>query len=171
MDPTRLDRTEAADAIARATDLIKAASAQLEAISELMTERERRRALKPSQAFEGAARAMVELAASEVPALADAAGFDGEALLEDLDNARALDPLLADLDALQQRAKDARLRWLSEAYQEALPLYRLASAAAATDPKLQLVMRPLREAFGRGTPLAPSEDADDAENAPAPAQG
>lgn len=126
---------------------LDAATGRFKPFAATLTKRDRQRVLRPPHAFPDAARAMVEMASADAPELAAACRFDGEAVLENLDNAALLVPLIARLKALTRAVEDTRMLWLSDAYRGALPLYRVASARAVDDAALESVMAPLHDVF------------------------
>ncbi|MFO0589034.1 MAG: hypothetical protein U0441_15900 [Polyangiaceae bacterium] len=96
--------------------------------------------------FPGGARKLSQTT-KDHPELVSFTGYDGEAVVEDLDNVDALAPLELPLNEIVQRVADAKLLWLGEAYVPSLALYNVAKVRAAKDGKLAQSIKPLAEVF------------------------
>ena len=146
-DFTRVDSALVKAVVASCTTFADGAANTLATVAPRLTKRQRMTSLKPPSKFSDKVRAMIEMAMEDAPELAAACKFDAEAVLEDLDNAEALIPLIARLEALLRTAQDARLKWRAEAYAGTLPLYRVAAVRAQDDAAVESVLKPLHEMF------------------------
>jgi hypothetical protein len=69
--------------------------------------------------------------------------FEGEAVLEDLNNAQALQPLREQLVVIEQMLSDSHLAWTGEAVESCLAAYRVAKVAAKDQGDLGAALEPL----------------------------
>lgn len=97
------------------------------------------------------------------PEIAAATAYDGEAVLEDLDNATALTPIVEKIAELDQRISDTRLSWLAEAWVPSLAAYAVAKVRAKSDGALRTVVDPMAAVFAtrRGRPAKAATPAPD----------
>jgi hypothetical protein len=116
------------------------------------------------QATKSLCRAMVEH-----PAVATAAGFDSEAVIEDLNNLDVIRPVFERVEELRLRLADSRLAWSAEAWSPSLVAYGVAKAASEANPALRTVTAPLTRIFATRRARGAEEPAQPAE-APQPAQ-
>ena len=145
MDYTRVDTKKLSAAITKAIELVKKADEAVGDVLELLTPTERAALPKPHEGFAAAARLVAD--STDLDGLKDVAGYDGEAVHEDLANVEAVDKLSPALAKLTQRVADSRLLWLAEAYSMNAELYRLAKARAKSDAVVAKAIEPLAAHF------------------------
>lgn len=141
MKYTRTDSKKLSAAVGRA---VKALGEAEDAVSELLvllTPEERSTLSRPRDGFLAVARKVAHNA--DLAEIGRAAGYDAEAVLEDLTNVDALDRVRAPLAKLQQRLDDSRLLWLAEAYSMTLELYGVARARAKSDASVAAAIEDL----------------------------
>jgi hypothetical protein len=148
MTYTRIDAAQllAASAVARAAVAqIKGALGPL-LVTSLTAEDRARTPRAPVRGAE-AARALA-LASADFPALAQAAGFEADAVNEDIDNVRALKGLAEAMQELAQWVEDSELVWSAEYYTQALALHTLAKKRLQRDGSVRPLVEPFDEVFG-----------------------
>lgn len=116
---------------------------------ELLTPEERKRTLKPPDDFMTAGRTLAR-ATEAHPAIAESTDYDAKAVIEDLDNVVALQPVMEKTVEVQQLLADARLRWLAESYVPSLQVYGVAKVIARLNAEVQKLVAPLARVFGTG---------------------
>jgi hypothetical protein len=85
-------------------------------------------------------------------------GFNGTAVLDDLENVNQLARLRAYSDDLARRVADSRLRWLGEAYVTCLNAYGAARGLLSIKPAFSKIVDALKGIFGGGRPKGTTED-------------
>lgn len=156
MDFTRVDTKKLRAAIEKAVSHIDQAKAALQPFLANMTDEQKGTLAHPRAAFPAAGRTLAR-AAVEHPEVAAVSEFDAEAVVEDLDNAEALAPVVEKLSELTRLVGDTRLLWLSEAYVPSLALYAVAKVKAKTNGAIRTIVDPLAEVFAtvRRSPKKP----------------
>ncbi len=153
MEYTRIDTKKLATAFAKAEDHLDQAIALLHPYLAILTAGDRQSIPRPPLSFPDAGRSLSR-ALSTRPEIAAATAYDGEAVLEDLDNATALTPIVEKIAELDQRISDTRLSWLAEAWVPSLAAYAVAKVRAKSDGALRTVVDPMAAVFAtrRGRP-------------------
>lgn len=141
MNYTRVDAKKLATAVTRVVTLLRQANDALDDLTVLLTPTQRASVLKPREGFTEAARAVARN--RDLDELKAAAGYDNEAVLEDLANVDELSRVETEVAKLQQRLDDSRLLWLGEALSMSLELYGLAKARARVDASVAAAIAPL----------------------------
>lgn len=149
MQQSRTDHQALKAAIDRAMEHYRRADAELAPFLVHATAEERSRIPNPPDAFPEAARKLDESIATE-PDFARLVGYDGPAVIEDLDNVNQLARLRAYVDDLDRRVADTRLHWLGEAYVSCLNAYGAARAMLSIKPALAKIVDAFRGIFGGG---------------------
>lgn len=146
MEFTRADTAALQAVVDRSVQVIKDLTAELAPFTALLTDTARKRTLRAPSDFAPAGR---HLAAgmTEHPDVGAAARYDGEAVIEDLDNVALLSSLVPHLTELQQRIADTILVWNAEAYQHSLNAYGAARALERVRPELRKLVAPMAEIF------------------------
>jgi hypothetical protein len=146
MNLTRLQTQKLQKAVDLAQKKLDEATQALEPCLVLLTDAVRATIPRVRSDFPAGAR---EFAAgsADFPEVVGATGYDADAVVEDLDNAQAIEPLGAKVARLQQMLDDSRLEWLAEAYVPTLELYGVAKVRAKSDPRLARAIRPLAKVF------------------------
>jgi hypothetical protein len=143
---TRIDTAELELATAKARKKIDEAFALLAPYLVVLNEAERAAMPRARDGFEQATRSLCR-AMADHPAVAAAAGFESEAVLEDLNNLDVIRPFFERVEELWQRLADSRLAWAAEAWSPALVAYGVAKAASDVNPALRTVTAPLAKIF------------------------
>lgn len=146
MNYTRVDTKKLKAAIEKAVSHVDQAKAALSPYLSTMTDAERNSLAHPRAAFPPAGRTLAR-AAVDHPEVAAVSDFDAEAVVEDLDNAEALAPVLEKLSELTRLVGDTRLLWLSEAWVPSLALYAVAKVKAKANGAIRTVVEPLADVF------------------------
>lgn len=146
MDFTRVDTKKLKTAVDKAVDHVQQAQAVLAPFLEAMTDAERSSLAHPPTTFPPAGRTLAR-AATDHPEVAAVSDFDSEAVVEDLDNAEALAPLVEKLTALERLLNDTRLQWLAEAWAPSLALYAVAKVKAKSNGAIRTIVDPLAAVF------------------------
>ena len=156
MNYTRVDTKKLKAGIEKAVGHLEQAKAALTPFLSTMTDDERGSLAHPRAAFPAAGRALAR-AAVDHPEVAAVSAFDAEAVVEDLDNAEAIAPVVEKLNELTRLVGDTRLLWLSEAWVPSLALYAVAKVKSKTDGAIRTIVDPLAEVFAtaRRTPKKP----------------
>ncbi|AUX38014.1 MULTISPECIES: hypothetical protein [Sorangium] len=144
--PTRIDTAELELATAKARKKIDEAFALLAPYLVVLNEAERAAIPRAREGFEQATRSLCR-AMAEHTAVATAAGFSSEAVLEDLNNLDVIRPLFERVEELWQRLADSRLAWSAEAWSPSLVAYGVSKAASEVNPALRTVTAPLAKIF------------------------
>ncbi|MEQ1508638.1 MAG: hypothetical protein ABMB14_40800 [Myxococcota bacterium] len=111
-----------------------------------LTDAERAEVLRAPVRVLDAARDLA-LLAKQRPELLAVAGYDPEAVMEDIENLAALSGMSETLAELQRWVDDSKLVWSAEVYQQSLTLHGVAKALAKTDGSLRPLVDPLSEVF------------------------
>jgi len=158
---TRVDTKKLMTALAKAEDHIDQAHAVLSPYLAVLTGADRLSTPRPPLTFPEAGRSLSR-SISGRPEIAAATEYDGDAVLEDLDNAAALVAVDEKLTELCQRIVDTRLTWLAEAWVPSLAVYAVAKVRAKTDGALRTVVEPMAAVFAtrrsRAAKTEPSAD-------------
>ncbi|KYF67949.1 hypothetical protein [Sorangium cellulosum] len=144
--PTRIDTAELELATAKARKKVEEAFALLAPYLVVLNEAERAAMPRAREGFEQATRSLCR-AMAEHPAVATAAGFASDAVLEDLNNLDVIRPFFERVEELWQRLADSRLAWSAEAWSPSLVAYGVAKAASEVNPALRTVTAPLAKMF------------------------
>lgn len=147
-DLTRVDPNLLAPAVARALELLREARTVLAPVlvSDLSAE-ERASVPRAPAKLADAARDLVVLAQGDHAQLAEAIGFDAEAVLEDVTNHEALAGLATLCAELETWVDDSRLVWLGEAYTQSRELYQAVKPLAQRNGALRTLVTPMAEVF------------------------
>lgn len=160
MEYTRVDTTQLKKAVDQAMAKIAEARKILDGSLILMTDAERVATPRTRSEFPKAGRALARAMVSH-PEAAKVAGFDSEAVTEDLDNAEVLASLDETLEDFARRVADTRLSWLAEAYVPSLAAYGVAKVLARTDGELRSAIHPMAQVFAtRRTAAAETKKAE-----------
>ena len=146
MDYSRIDTAKLKAAVAKAVKKCEEADEILAPFLEVLADHERATIPRPPEGFALQARKAVEEANSQ-PAFAKMAGFDGGAVIEDLNNVDALVALERAHETLGRKIADARLAWTAEAYVPTLDLYYLAKRKADSDGNVQPIVDAIAPMF------------------------
>jgi hypothetical protein len=157
VEQTRIDPQALKAAIDTALEHYRQADLALAPFLVYLTPEERGRVPTPPDAFPEAARKLTENISGE-PELAQMTGFDGEAVIEDLENVNQLARLRAYSDDLARRVADSRLRWLGEAYVTCLNAYGAARGLLSIKPAFGKIVDALKGIFGGGRRKNAAED-------------
>ncbi len=154
----RIDSTALSAAVDQATVKLSEIEVLLSPFLELIDEQTRASQLRPRDGFQEAIQTSIR-ALEDFPTVAQVAGFEQEAVLEDVNNVEALKPLVERMNELAQRLSDSRLVWLSQAFAPSLVLYQVARGLLRTTPGLRAVVDPLSALFPgkKGSPTSSSE--------------
>lgn len=146
MEFTRVDAKKLKAAVEKAMGHLDQAKAALNPYVANLTDDQRGSLAHPRASFPAAGRTLAR-AAIDHPEVAAVSDFDAEAVVEDLDNAEALAPVLEKLNELNRLVADTRLLWLSEAWVPSLALYAVAKVKAKTNGAIRTIVDPLAEVF------------------------
>jgi hypothetical protein len=146
MELTRVDTVKLKAAVEGAVKKIDEAFALLEPYLVVLSDQERAKTPRARDGF-GEAATSLSRAIADHPNIAATAGFDAEAVLEDLANVREIQPLIEKLTELHKRVADSKLVWLAEAWIPSLTAYAVAKAVSKTNAALRTVIAPLAEMF------------------------
>lgn len=146
MQPTRIKTVDLQVAVTEALKKIDEAMALLAPFLVLLTDAERAATPRAREGFPEASAALGR-AIADHPKIADAADYNGEAVQEDLDNAKVVAPVAEKLAEFAQRVADSRLAWLAEAYVPSLTAYGVAKVVAKNNAALRTVIAPLAAVF------------------------
>ncbi|WP_437675552.1 hypothetical protein [Sorangium sp. So ce131] len=143
---TRIDTADLELATTKARKKIEEAFTLLAPYLVVLNDAERAAMPRAREGFEQATRSLCR-AMAEHPAVATAAGFQSEAVLEDLNNLDVIRPFFERVEELWQRLADSRLAWAAEAWSPSLVAYGVAKAASEVNPALRTVTGPLAKIF------------------------
>lgn len=146
MTPTRVDTKKLTQAIALAGKKLEEAEAALRPLLALLPEAERATIPRVRSDFPDAARDLAKASAKH-PDIVALTEYEAKAVVEDIDNVEALQPLDAPLARIAQMVSDSRLVWLAEAYIPSLEFYGVAKVRAKKDGELEQAIAPLAEVF------------------------
>lgn len=107
--------------------------------------------------FPPAARTLADLLVRR-PDIAAVTDYDAAAVVEDLDNVEAIDPLIPRLEALLQLLLDSRLQWLAEAQEPTLAAYAVARTLSKRDGTLSEIIAPLGEVLSNSRVAKPKSE-------------
>ena len=133
----------------------------LSALLVVLTASDRKTIPRTRTGFPAAARVLANLLQTR-PEIGAAADYQGDAVLEDLDNVELVEPLLPRLQALIQRIEDSRLLWLAEAQEPTLAAYGVARVRAERDGTLAPMIEPLKKLLANGPSARGSADVEEA---------
>lgn len=142
----KIDNTKLKVAAQTAQTKMEEALSALQKYFVIIREEERMAMSKPKKDFPNVARHFVEVM-KDYNEVAQFAGYDGAAVIEDLDNVAMLDNLLKLSDRLSQSIADSRLAWLAEAYDMTLLGYHAAKLKAKTNTQLKNDIEPTERHF------------------------
>lgn len=146
MEQTRVNPADLQAALTQAQEHARQIIALLQPFAVRLTDEERATVPRARAGFPDAARALVR--GLEVrPDVSQMVRFEGEAVLEDLDNVQALQPLREQLTVIEHMVSDSQLTWTGEAYASCLTAYRVAKVAAKDQGDLTTALGPLAEVF------------------------
>lgn len=137
------------EAIARADKLIAEANAILDPVLIRLGEEERSRLPRPPAEFPSAANVLID-AVAERPALAHMVNFQAHEVTTNLRLAGQIPTVLASVEEVALRLRDARLKWLASAWRQTLDMYTIARSMERIDPTLRTVVAPLSGVFAGG---------------------
>ena len=162
MVSTRINTAELKLAAEQATKKIEEANELLAPYLVVLSYQERAKIPRTRDGFDDATRSLTRGIEGH-PNVVAATDFDSEAVLEDLDNARILTPVLDKSLELNQRLADSQLVWRAEAWTPALLAYGVAKVLAKTDAALRSVVDPVAAIFATyrtrtAKPQEPSEE-------------
>lgn len=146
MQSTRIKTADLEVAVTKAAKKIDEAMGLLAPFLVVITDAERAATPRTREAFPEASAALGR-AIADHPKIADAADYNGEAVEEDLANAKVLAPLAEKLVEFAQQVADSKLVWLAEAYVPSLTAYGVAKVVAKTNAALRTVIAPLAAVF------------------------
>jgi hypothetical protein len=112
-----------------------------------LTDADRAETLRAPVRLPDAGRDLAVLARQR-PHLANACGYEPEAVIEDLDNLDLLAGVGELLHELKVWVDDSKLVWSAEAYQQSLTMYNVAKALAKTDGSVRTLVDPMAALFG-----------------------
>ncbi|MBK8217824.1 MAG: hypothetical protein IPK71_29200 [Myxococcales bacterium] len=146
MDQTRVNNRALKQTVTRAKAKLDEVHELLAAMLPLLTDAQRATVPRVRADFPDAARSLAVESADHADVVA-ATDYDAEAVIEDIDNVKALDELDRVVGIIRRRIDDARLVWSAEAYVPSLELYGVAKVRAKKDAKLARAIEPLAEVF------------------------
>ena len=146
MQLTRVENAKVVAAVATARAKLDEALAALTSCLVLLTDEQRALVPRVRHDFPAAAR-LLAASSADHPELAAAVAYDAAAVIEDLDNVRALQPIADRATRIQKMIEDSRLEWLAEAFVPSLEYYGVAKVRAPKDAKLARDIAPLAEVF------------------------
>ncbi len=146
MATTRVDTAKLRLAVDKARKKIEEANNLLAPHLVVLHEQERARIPRARDGFDDAARSLTRGLEGH-PNVIAATDFDGEAVIEDLDNVKILAPLLEQVVELNRRLTDSQLVWRGEAWTPALLAYGVAKVLAKSNAALRSVVEPLAAIF------------------------
>jgi hypothetical protein len=146
MVSTRVDTAKLKLAAEKAAKKIEEANELLAPYLVVLSYQERSKIPRTRDGFDEATRALTRGIEGHANVVA-ATDFDSEAVLEDLDNATILTPVLEKTVELNQRLADSQLVWRAEAWTPALLAYGVAKVLAKTDAALRSVVDPVAAIF------------------------
>jgi hypothetical protein len=112
----------------------------------ILHEAERAKIPRTRDGFDEAARALTRGIEGHANVIA-ATDFDSEAVLEDLDNVKAIQPVMEKIAELNQRLADSQLVWRAEAWTPSLLAYGVAKVLSKTNAALRSVVDPIAAIF------------------------
>lgn len=118
----------------------------LQPFMNLLSDKERDAIACAPRSFTAAGRAFARRA-DEFSTLCKAADYDRQKVVEALDKIELLSALDTAADTLQQRVRDARLAWTSDAYVPSLRLYAIGKVVARTDARTAQFIEPMVKCF------------------------
>ncbi len=172
MVATRLDTAKLRLATKQAETKIDEAFTILRPYLVLLHEVERAKIPRTRDGFDDATRSLTR-GIKDHPNVIAATDFDSEAVLEDLDNVDALQPVLEKVTEFHQRLTDSQLVWRAEAWTPSLLAYGVAKVLAKGNATLRLVVDPIAAIFATHrtrAAKAPAEPAEPAEEVKAKAK-
>jgi len=146
MNLSRVETKKVRLAVASAVTNLEQAISALQPYLTLLPDGERAVIPRVRDDFPEAARKLAQASADHADIVA-ATDYNAEAVVEDLDNVVALQPLAAPVARLVQMINDSRLLWQAEAYVPSLELYGVAKVRAKKDGNLAQAILPLAEVF------------------------
>lgn len=146
MVSTRLDTAKLTLASEKATKKIDEALDLLAPYLVILHEAERAKIPRTRDGFDEAARALTRGIEGHANVIA-ATDFDSEAVLEDLDNVKAIQPVMEKIAELNQRLADSQLVWRAEAWTPSLLAYGVAKVLSKTNAALRSVVDPIAAIF------------------------
>jgi hypothetical protein len=158
MVSTRIDTAKLELAAEQAAKKIEEANELLAPYLVVLSDQERAKVPRTRDGFDDATRALSRGIEGHANVIA-ATDFDSAAVLEDLDNAKILTPVLEKTVELNQRLADSQLVWRAEAWTPALLAYGVAKVLSKTNAALRSVVDPLAAIFAtyRGRAAKPQE--------------
>ena len=142
----RVDTAKLRLAAEKAAKKIEEADELLAPYLVVLSYQERAKIPRTREGFDDATRSLTRGIEGH-PNVVAATDFDSEAVLEDLDNAKILTPLLEKSAELNQRLADSQLVWRAEAWTPALLAYGVAKVLSKTDAALRSVVDPVAAIF------------------------
>lgn len=166
MVSTRLDTAKLRLATKQAETKIDEALTIMRPYLVLLHEEERAKIPRTRDGFDDATRSLTR-GIKDHPNVIAATDFDSEAVLEDLDNADALQPVLEKVTEFHQRLTDSQLVWRAEAWTPSLLAYGVAKVLAKANATLRLVVEPIAAIFATHRTRAAKAEPEPAEEAKA----
>jgi len=163
--PLAIESPEAA--IARAQVLITEAIEILRPRLHPLPLKQRKQLPPVPHEFPGAAVPVLDAIANAPKLLALCEDLDPAAIGHQLALVNLLAPLANRLDLLADLVGGTQQTLLGQSYSATLPAYRIAKAAADSDPMLQLVVAPLQEMYANRKKAPRTEEAETQEPPPA----
>jgi hypothetical protein len=146
MVSTRVDTAKLKLAVDKAAKKIDEANDVLAPYLLVLSDQERAKIARTRDGFDEATRSLARGIEGHANVIA-ATDFDGEAVIEDLDNIKILTPMLEKTMELNQRIIDSQLVWRGEAWVPALLAYGVAKVLSRTNAALRSVVDPLAAVF------------------------
>ncbi len=146
MNSTRLDTAKLTLASEKAAKKIDEARDLLAPYLVILHEAERAKIPRTRDGFDAAARALTRGIEGHASVIA-ATDFDTEAVIEDLDNVKAIQPVMEKLAELNQRLTDSQLVWRAEAWTPSMLAYGVAKVLSKTNAALRSVVDPIAAIF------------------------
>ena len=146
MVSTRIDTAKLKLAAEQAAKKIEEANELLAPYLVVLSDQERAKIPRTRDGFDEATRSLSRGIEGHANVIA-ATDFDGEAVIEDLDNVKLLTPVLEKAVELNQRIADSQLVWRAKAWTPALMAYGVAKVLAKTNASLRSVVDPLAAIF------------------------
>jgi hypothetical protein len=121
-----------------------------------LTADERKAMPRVREGFAPAARTLSNVLRSR-PEIAALTEYDAASVVEDLDNAELLAPLMPRLELLAQRVADSHLQWMAEAQEPTLAAYSVARVRAKRDGTLAALIEPMAKVMSNSKRAAKAE--------------
>lgn len=146
MEYTRIETGKLTTAVEKALKKIEEARAIVEPYLVLLTDAERAGTQRAREGFPEAGRKLAR-AMIKHPNIAAVTSFDSDAVVEDLNNVAALNPIGEAIESFARTIADSKLTWMAEAWVPSLAVYSVAKTGAKQNAAMSELLDPLAPIF------------------------